>query len=143
MENNARWPRYRAWHKATSTMYQVVDIEWNSLYQVTAVRCAGVQDYYPSREVVLMEYLERNDKAGRKLCEGDVVGLSVWIGAELQDWVRKSFTTVIVWSVNVLGFVFREVGDCKPLVFSLFNNRVEEDEIELLGNSYENPELVK
>lgn len=88
-------------------------------------------------------YIGILDKKDKELYEGDIANVPIWVGLEHSDWVRKDFIAKIMWSNSTSSFIFQELTDCKPLVFDLSTGRIEEDEIEILGNIYENLELLK
>ena len=89
---------------------------------------------------ILMQYTGLKDKNGREIYEGDVVDVSMieYPGSLQQKIVSKERFSV-EWHDFNCRFVLQEKGeDGKGYGFNSQSN-----EIEVIGNIYENPELIK
>lgn len=87
---------------------------------------------YPQEDYVLMQYTGLKDKNGKEVFEGDVVeamqeyelGEDKWYGVGKVEYYNASF-------------IFRyEIDDSWALLTSF-------DEVKIIGNIYENPELLE
>ena len=80
--------------------------------------------------ITLMQYTGLKDDNGTKICEGDI-GLLVWDGEET--------TLEVVFDLEELTYVGRDIryGVSKYKYLSV------NDEIEIIGNKYENSDLLQ
>lgn len=126
--------RFRAWDKIDKEMidvgklilngeqYSELDAVWghNPYYEDIWISPKGKDNVLPIQEIEFMQYTGLKDKNGVEIYEGDVVKLNVP--------TYKTFTIVIytLYEAFVLG-----------------KNVETSDYIEILGNIYENPELLE
>ena len=123
-------PRFRAWDKIHKTMYEAddivsIDIEKSQIYVKTPffeqVNC------YSFRDIDLMQSTGFTDKDGKDIFKGDIVtsrnGLFKGVISINQD-----FGTYVI---NLIGH--------KDYVFL----RVIDKTMEVVGNVWENPELLE
>lgn len=124
--------RFRAWDLDKKAIRDVWMIDWraDSLYQMVRMPNLELPDLEPEwantkEHVVLMQYTGLKDKNGVEIYEGDIYKLKRFNGLEaicvvedLQDFFEKK------------GYAEGELGE-------------DWDEIEVIGNIYENPELIK
>ena len=133
--------KFRAWHKERKEMFQVGQITlekgiWD--YQPDNRKHIGVSiPYQPS--FILMQYTGLHDKNGKEIYEGDIIEFS-------YDMFVGNFDTFVA-----KGKVVFEEGAFYVEVFE--NERTTDDEayllysinldtIEVIGNIYENKELL-
>lgn len=85
---------------------------------------------------VLMQNTGLKDKNGKEIWEGDVVAILKWVGN--PDVYEEAGIYTISWSDNFAGFKFyprnNDIHDC-------FDPN-EENQYTVIGNIYENPELI-
>jgi uncharacterized phage protein (TIGR01671 family) len=79
-------------------------------------------DYIISQEFIIMQFTGLVDKSGQEIYEGDI--LAVWLGTGKS---RKQYTHEVKWITDLAEF--RMPAPIK--------------EFEVIGNLYENPELLK
>jgi len=111
--------KFRAWDKTKETMYHN-GFEINYKGEIT--RTYGL---YPSPNLFLMQYTGLKDKNGKEIYEGDIYRifrLLVTSDKEDEFYVIRNF--------------IEDVYFLKDLIDS-------GDTIEIIGNIYENPELLK
>ena len=127
-------PRYRAWDSAKKEIFkdtfaitesgQVVVVEQESV--------ASSPDYVFVDYLVIMQSTGLKDKNGKEIFEGDVV-----------RQVRTQPTTeneTITGVVTMIEGAWLIMNDCEQLASFLWS---ETDENEIIGNVYENKELLE
>ena len=118
---------FRAWDIKTESMRDVLVIDWvNELIDLSS----GIIERRP-HEVILMQYTGLKDKNGVEICEGDIVE-TVYNG--------EVFAGVVVYDLSEVDF---KVTDGKEKYGRNFQYLTGNDENEVLGNIYENPELLE
>lgn len=89
----------------------------------------GVWEYELNDEIALMQYTGANDKHGVKIYEGNIVKFV----SRLDD--GKRIGTVRYWTGDAAFLI-----ECEREIFFLFHDALSR---EVVGNIYENPELLK
>ena len=119
--------KFRAWDIQTESMRDVLVIDWvNELIDLSS----GIIERRP-HEVILMQYTGLKDKNGVEICEGDIVE-TVYNG--------EVFAGVVVYDLSEVDF---KVTDGKEKYGRNFQYLAGNDENEVIGNRYENPELLE
>jgi len=119
--------KFRAWNKETKTM---IDLK-----KVTPLACdiAGLFLPLDAQELELMQFAGLHDKNGKEIYEGDVVNAK-----RFCDWHRGE----IQWSERHGMWYIKCHWDNNP-TNDYYSLRTEEiKEIEIIGNRWENPELI-
>jgi len=112
--------KFRAWDTKEKEM---IDLEPNMSYG----------DY---RNFELMQYTGLKDKKGKEIYEGDILRYN-YFGRDKRKKVNYEYTTV-KWDTTYTGFSpFSEIWGYGLARFDDFY------EWEVIGNIYENPELLK
>ncbi|HEY7414670.1 MAG TPA: YopX family protein [Ktedonobacteraceae bacterium] len=127
-------PKFRAWHKKYKKMYTVKG--WTQgeygpddlcVYAVDEQR---VTERFADGLVQLLQYTGLKDKAGGEICEGDI--LYVNAGNPEQECVYGP----VVWDDISAGFYVRLPHDHE------LNQTFVDDDMLIVGNIYENPDMV-
>jgi len=110
--------KFRAWVGQALKMFEVSDISWRDDKFFSFVEPDG-GEWYEGANPILMQYTGLKDKNGKEIYEGDVV--------------RK-------YTGKIIEIKWQELGDAGACYGYGFN---QEGDCEVIGNVYENPELLK
>ena len=124
-------PRYRAWDKNGQKMFSEDElIIWNNnVYANDSEKISC--DYLKGWSIdgrYLMQSTGLTDKNGKEIFEGDIL--------KVNDWLE-----VVSFSEEKAMFVSKEIGFPETSLYDLFNTDI--FEVEIIGNIYENPELLE
>ena len=106
--------KFRAYSKCTEKMS-----DWDFIHSVRNLHKLLTLDH-----VEIMQFTGLVDKNGREIYEGDIV-----------KHLHSADTCIVMFEKETAMFLAREVGD-ETLGFGI------EDVTEVIGNIYENPELI-
>lgn len=87
-------------------------------------------DYYEVIPETVGQYTEMKDKNGKKIFEGDIVDI---INCEYIPWVLDKTKLKVEWCNDHTGFY----------PFCSYANYVDSEYVEVIGNIFENPELLE
>lgn len=125
--------KFRAWHKPTQLMDDVVLIDFYNeqigiLYADPVMQCESIQRYNFS-EVEIMQYTGLNDKNGKEIYEGDIIEKTYY------SYHQPECSELFEIKYEGLSFHFEHIkGSTFHLPFT--------EDIEIIGNIHDNPELV-
>jgi len=124
--------KFRAWN-GTEMLYQDTSLYkyWKETRWVHGDEAAGWHNGASSTEGhILMQYTGLKDKNGKEIYEGDIV--------------RKkfSYSNLVVDDIQVIEDI-RMMSDDLDILQLAFNMDSSNDDIEVIGNIYENSELAK
>jgi len=122
--------KFRAWDAYRKRIYEVIEINWLSESIKVCGDFAGYR-YTNIKSAILMQYTGLKDKNGKEIYEGDIIktfGLldNITGPVEFSDYK-------LTWQIHPSHWN-EDVG------FELFDIRVH---LEVIGNIYENPELLE
>jgi len=126
--------KFRAWDTINKTM--MVDglaVTLNGEFSLLTSRQGdGALEHRLIKDeiFILMQYTGLKDKNGKEIYEGDIVNVRNW--GRTDEIVH---ITDIVWDTDDKGWGFGQFLDVDR--YDMFRN------IEVIGNIYENPELMK
>ena len=121
--------KFRAWVKNLDTNKFQMHL-WNINFFADYSPVTGYGDEFPDPDDpdrILMQFTGLKDKNGKEIYEGDVAEYEAWTGLDRGE---------IVWGEKECAFFWAGKTDCQPL------GDIYQD-IEIIGNIYENPELLK
>ena len=130
--------KFRAWHKPTQLMDDVVLIDFYNekigiLYADPVIQGESIQKYN-FNEIVLMQSTGLKDKNGKEIYEGDIISFEDSDGG--YEYPDLAVNTGIV-EYGDLGFYFTNRVAVEMDDFYIKDGRC--DEVEVIGNIYENP----
>lgn len=120
--------KFRAWHKEKKIMGEVLGIDIlhkEIFFSDEDIDCYEHSDF---KDIELMQYTGLYDKKGKEIYEGDIVKLRANHGIGVIKYSDE-------WGAFIVEYI-----KLRPLAV-LGMNYYKED-IEVLGNIYENPELL-
>ena len=131
-------PRFRAWHNELGRMMSIKNMWFqDSRIEELELNDSVMNDHitaYPD-EIELMQSTGLKDKNGKEIFEGDIITN----GPDVMCMKRH----------NTLGFYVEQKGNVQLVADGMDLEEFEEDakeiadSIEIIGNIYENPELLE
>jgi uncharacterized phage protein (TIGR01671 family) len=116
--------KFRAWNKEAEVMHN-----WDEIGKV--LHAKYFDDWIAEGGIELMQYTGLKDKNGKEIYEGDVIR-----GEDPLDYFLKDITQVVVeWLECGAWYPFACDHDYEPYP--------KPEHCEVIGNIYENPELLK
>lgn len=130
-------PKYRAWHKTWEEMGKVKRIRFDDDGNVTTVLFKGKLLGVNAKidEIELMQSTGLKDKHGKEIFEGDIITNGIDI-VDIKRHQTLGFYTIVDGRESFFG---------DSISIEKFEEDVEEftQITEILGNIYENPELLE
>jgi uncharacterized phage protein (TIGR01671 family) len=123
--------KYRMWNKKEKKMYDigVLDFDDKKAYM------RGYLNYtvsnYMFENIELMQYTGLHDKNGKEIYEGDVLRFS------------EVDTAIVKWNEKYSYFMVKPIQDYYFDSDVLGHTLEYNDSVEVIGNIYENPDLLK
>ena len=134
--------KFRAWNNKKEMMHDS-DSQIGGLWSVEFIN--GSPEYYnPDDNMVLMQYTGLKDKNEKEIYEGDYVVMDVWNGGDGYEEPNEidEFEGIVTWNINGFNISTKDKdGKFEPEMCLCENNVYTKTEV--LGNIYENPELLK
>lgn len=135
--------KLKAWNKATKKMYEVIKIDFYNekvgyLFAdpITQGEAIG---YFKFSDIDLMGYTEFKDKNGVDIYEGDILEFTVF-DCYAGDYQYRGFLEVDKYG----KFIKTDLNNDEfTKVFDFVDVVVNDDELTVIGNIYENPELLE
>lgn len=131
--------KFRAWHKINKewTSDPIIDGENGKMMAFSMLDAQFVR-HYRDDEMEIMQYTGLKDKNSKEIYEGDIVEYndfnSLRTGGHAED-------KIIVGKVTFgCGMWMVEEKNCGH---DLYEGLVNDEELEVIGNIYENPELLE
>lgn len=134
--------KFRAYNKLEREMQTVLNVGffYGEEMIISADSDDGQKDYYEEKlkDIVLMQYTGLKDKNGKEIYEGDILKTPVWVK-------NVGLGVCIFNQENNVNFISGFGIYTKDSYYNRYQDLVcsdEWDEFEVIGNIYENPELL-
>ena len=120
--------KFRAWNLEKGIMHYDVEDTYDGISN-NAIQHSNFSAVLEDNEYIVMQCTGFKDRNGKLIYEGDVVGF----GSENED----------------IGIIEWDNDECRFIVDEKFNNSISDfsnwygNELEIIGNIYQNPELLK
>ena len=124
-------PEFRAWTEEGKVMYYGVYPFRDGALLLSYDKIAF--DEVPASDFILMQSTGLKDKNGKEIFEGDVVKYEVG---------RNTVTEEVAYDKNFAGFGVRDADTDIIFTFLQLADVVDLISLEVVGNIYENPELL-
>lgn len=150
-------PKFRAWHKTWEEMGKVKRIRFDGEGDITTVfvicETSGSNAYL--KDIILMQSTGLKDKNGQEIFEGDILKFN----DEWNDYCYEGYVDGSTEGINYVEierettcFAFGKTKISDSSLFYLIKDerlsfeeliKDEDFEFEIIGNIYENPELLE
>ena len=122
--------KFRSWDTYNKEMLEVQELNYADSYNgQPMIRTTMYNDYFDTEDMILMQYTGLKDKNGVEIYEGDIVRI---LGGEYEqgfyEWDEK---------VCIKDFIY----DGFNLMMTV--NQIGNEALEVIGNIYDNPELLE
>ena len=124
-------PKFRAWAEEGKVMYYDVYTFKDDTLLLKYDEFAF--DEVPASDFILMQSTGLKDKNGKEIFEGDVVKYEVG---------RNTVTEEVAYDKNFAGFGVRDADTDIIFTFLQLADVVDLSSFEVIGNIYQNPELL-
>ncbi len=127
--------KFRAWDKDTKEMEIVGAIDWDEHGKVLTCNTEKHKHYMTEpNQFVLMQYTGLRDKNGVEIYEGDIANITLGL-VEKGGYTERG---VMEFNIPSAQFSFL----CRDSLFEEPQERPDAFKVEVIGNIYENPELL-
>lgn len=137
--------KFRAWDKENKAMRYGAEQAYNGHWQMNDIQYFGQLINNPKYE--LMQFTGLLDKNGKEIYEGDVIGGTSYLyGYELKNGRQFDYFGVVEWGaqadVGLCWMVSNKQGSWE-LRQTVHRNDIDYCTGEIIGNIYENPEMLE
>lgn len=149
----SREVKFRIWDKTSNRMLYQDDFErveldtknkMVSLVRSETIESSYVLDYEDGIEAEIMQYTGFKDVKGKEIYEGDILHVTKVSVCGVDKYNVAEYNTDVRWEDG--AFVIKGDADveCYDTWLAAYNNPDSPQiEIEVIGNIYENPELLR
>ena len=126
--------KFRCWDTENKEMLEVQELDYEDSYNgQPMIRTTMYSDYFDTEDMILMQYTGLKDKNGKEIYEGDIVKF------RFKD-DREEFPDLIGYIEYQTTFTaFRIMSNQGSFKIDITEIKF----IEVIGNIYDNPELLE
>jgi len=127
--------KFRAWKKPLDREDMCLnEKEYKDVAKVISINSENNNAYETTLDnLEIMQYTGLHDKNKKDIFEDDI------IKEILPD--DEAYTFIVDWNKISASFVLKEIG--VPDYYGRFNDDMESSDFEIIGNTFENPELLR
>ena len=134
--------KFRVWDTENKEMLKVQELDFEDTFYGgrLSIRTDQYNDYFDIEDMILMQYTGLKDKNGKEIYEGDIIEFSydMFVG-NFDTFVAKG---KVVFEEGAFYIeVFENERTTKDEAYLLYSINL--DTIEVIGNIYDNPELLE
>ena len=133
--------KFRAWDVENKEMLDIEDLHWDDCTGEFSVRTTMYSDYFDTEDMILMQYTGLKDKNGKEIYEGDILKIPEWLLQDNQELCVCVYAEEHQAS-DIIGFGLY-IKDGYSGEYKIIVPSDEWDEFEVIGNIYDDPELLK
>mgnify|MGYP002798925987 FL=1 len=127
---------FRVWDTENKEMLKVQELDFEDTFYGgrLSIRTDQYNDYFDIEDMILMQYTGLKDKNGKEIYEGDIIfikGETKLLDIKGKVEYSNTFAQFIITNTGSI------VNETEPL------GDYEEENIEVIGNIYDNPELLE
>lgn len=128
--------KFRCWDIENKKMLEVQELDYADSYDgQPMIRTTMYNDYFDTEDMILMQYTGLKDKNGKEIYEGDIIYCKQYIGGNCVEYcIEKGY---VCFNDGEFG-LYRKQGYYQ----SLYKFKEYDYEFEVIGNIYDNPELL-
>ena len=132
--------KFRIWDTENKEMLKVQELDFEPTFfgGRIAIRPDQYSDYFDTEDMILMQYTGLKDKNGKEIYEGDIV-------QHLYEFSDVTDRYLIDYDEDDLSYVFQNISNKNRFIAleDLYDEDYGDYAIEVIGNIYENPELLE
>ena len=136
--------KFRCWDTENKQMLKVQELDFEDTFYGgrLSIRTDQYNDYFDIEDMILMQYTGLKDKNGKEIYEGDIAKIT-----EKKNILKhkvipmKPIIAEISWSEEYLAYIL--ITTSVKDAFENLADYLEEYDIEVIGNIYDNPELLE
>lgn len=138
--------KFRVWDTNNKEMLEVQELDYQNSYNgQPMVRTTMYNDHFDTEDMILMQYTGLKDENGKEIYEGDIIEFSYdTFTGNFDTKIGKGTIEFISGAFYIKPFEIegKKIKDIENGEWFLLYS-VNEDTLEVIGNIYDNPELLE
>lgn len=146
--------KFRVWDTENKEMLRVQELDFEDTFYGgrLSIRTEQYNDYFDIEDMILMQYTGLHDKNGKEIYEGDIVKRSLYDAKEhrifFEDFYQIVFEKGAFQYKGIKEYYIdktgKKYGEMDKIYWQYLGSNfgVDIENIEVIGNIYENKELL-